>query len=56
MGSVAYGHGISIRKLKALNDLSNEVLRVGQVLRVSDKTDAGDVKREEEQTNGRTER
>ena len=34
LGAIAYGHGINIRQLKALNSLKNDNLRIGQKLKV----------------------
>ena len=34
LGAIAYGHGINIRQLKALNGLSGDTLKVGQKLKV----------------------
>ena len=35
LGSIAYGNGMSIRQLRKLNNLSSDVVRVGQKLKVS---------------------
>ena len=34
LGAIAYGHGINIRQLKALNGLTGDALKVGQKLKV----------------------
>ncbi len=34
LGAIAYGHGINIRQLKALNGLTSDALKVGQKLKV----------------------
>ncbi len=34
LGAIAYGHGINIRQLKALNNLTSDNLRIGQKLKV----------------------
>ena len=34
LGAIAYGHGINVRQLKALNGLSGDVVRAGQKLKV----------------------